>query len=105
MEARLRVCMPYYIAIVEDAGAEKAVGVWFPDLPGCFSAGDDIDEALLNAQEALVLYAASQANEGRALPAPRTVSALKKDPDVAADLREHTIALIALPTTAIRAAE
>ena len=38
--------MPHHVAIVEDAGPEKAVGIWFPDLPGCFSVGDDIDEAL-----------------------------------------------------------
>jgi predicted RNase H-like HicB family nuclease len=92
--------MPHYVAIVEDPGPEKAVGIWFPDLPGCFSAGDDIDEALRNAQEALALYADSRAKEGEALPAPRTVSALRSDPDVAADLREHTIALIALPAPA-----
>jgi predicted RNase H-like HicB family nuclease len=92
--------MPHYVAIVEDAGAEKAVGIWFPDLPGCFSAGDDIDEALRNAQEALALYADSQAKEGRVLPAPRTVSALRDDPAVAADLREHIVALVALPTAA-----
>jgi predicted RNase H-like HicB family nuclease len=36
--------MPHYIAIIEDAGPDTAVGVWFPDLPGCTSAGDDIDE-------------------------------------------------------------
>jgi predicted RNase H-like HicB family nuclease len=96
--------MPHYVAIVEDAGPDKAVGVWFPDLPGCFSAGDDIDDALRNAQEALALYAESQAQEGRELPAPRTVSALKNDPEVAADLREYTLALVALPT-AVHAAE
>ena len=44
--------MPHYVAVVEDAGPEKAIGVWFPDLPGCFSAGDDVDEALRNAEEA-----------------------------------------------------
>jgi predicted RNase H-like HicB family nuclease len=97
--------MPHYVAIVEDAGPEKAVGIWFPDLPGCFSAGDDIDDALHNAQEALALYAESQAREGRELPAPRTVSALKNDPGVAADLREHTLALIALSAAAAHAAE
>jgi predicted RNase H-like HicB family nuclease len=97
--------MPHYVAIVEDAGVEKAVGIWFPDLPGCYSAGDDIDEALLNAQEALVLYADSQAKAGRALPPPRTVSALRNDPEVAADLREHTVALITLPVAAVHAAE
>jgi predicted RNase H-like HicB family nuclease len=90
--------MPPYVAIVEDAGPDKAVGIWFPDLPGCFSAGDDVDEALRNAQEALVLYADSQAKEGHSLPTPRTVSALRDDPEVAAYLREHTVALIALPT-------
>jgi predicted RNase H-like HicB family nuclease len=31
-------------------------GCGSPDLPDCFSAGDDIDEALYNAQEALALY-------------------------------------------------
>ena len=31
-----------HVAIVEDAGPDTTVGVWFPDLPGCFSAGDDL---------------------------------------------------------------
>jgi predicted RNase H-like HicB family nuclease len=97
--------MPHDVAIVEDAEPEQAVGIWFPDLPGCFSAGDDIDEAVRNAQEALVLYAESQALEGCRLPAPRTVSALKYDPEAAADMREHALALIALPTAAAHAAE
>jgi len=97
--------MPHYVAIVEDAGPDKAVGIWFPDLPGCFSAGDDIDEALRNAQEALALYADSIAKEGRALPAPRTVSALRNDPEVADDLRDHTVALVALPAATVHAAE
>ena len=97
--------MPHYVAIVEDAGPDKAVGIWFPDLPGCFSAGDDIDEALRNAPEALALYAEALAKDGRALPTPRSVSALRDDPDVAPDLREHMIALIELPVGAEQAAE
>jgi predicted RNase H-like HicB family nuclease len=87
--------MPHYAAIIEDAGPDKGVGIWFPDLPGCCSAGDDIDEALRNAEETLALYTESQAREGRELPAPRTVSVLKNDPDTAADLREHALALVA----------
>ena len=62
--------MAYYVAIVEDAGPDKAVGIWFPDLPGCFSAGDDVDEALRNAAEALSLFAEAEAKEGRSLPLP-----------------------------------
>ena len=88
--------MTYYVAIVEDAGADKAIGIWFADLPGCFSAGDDIDDALRNAREALALYAAAEAREGRALPKPRAISALKSDPAVLPDLRDHMVALVAL---------
>ena len=97
--------MAHYVAIVEDAGPDKAVGIWFPDLPGCFSAGDDIDEALRNAEEALALYAEARAKEGHLLPAPRTVSALRNDFKVAGELREHAVALIALPSAKIHAAE
>jgi predicted RNase H-like HicB family nuclease len=97
--------MTHYVAIVEDAGPEKAIGVWFPDLPGCFSAGDDIDAALRNAQEALSLYADSLAREGRPLPAARTVTELRSDPEVAPDLQDHVVAFVALPGSEVRAAE
>jgi predicted RNase H-like HicB family nuclease len=97
--------MAHYVAIVEDAGADTAVGVWFPDLPGCFSAGDTVDEALLNANEAISLYADSLASEGRPLPPPRSISLLRTDPAVAQDLRDHLVALIAFDTATVRAAE
>lgn len=97
--------MPHYVAVVEDGSPDKAVGLWFPDLPGCFSAGDTVDEALLNASEAVSLYAESLAKEGKALPAPRSVAALKSDPEVAADLRDHVVALITYQSGNIRAAE
>ena len=92
--------MLYYVAIVEDAGPDKAIGVWFPDLPGCFSAGDDVDEALRNAEEALALYAEAEASDGRALPAPRTLAALKNDSTAASDLRDHMVALVPLKVPA-----
>jgi predicted RNase H-like HicB family nuclease len=97
--------MTYYVAIVEDAGPDEAVGIWFPDLPGCFSAGDDVDEALRNAQEALALYAEAEAQEGRLLPKARSITALRADPAVLADLRDHLVALVALEISAAHAAE
>jgi predicted RNase H-like HicB family nuclease len=92
--------MPYYVAVVEEAGPETAVGIWFPDLPGCFSAGDDVDEALGNAGDAVRLYAEELAKDGRALPRPRTFSELRKDPAVVADLQENLVALVAAPLAA-----
>jgi predicted RNase H-like HicB family nuclease len=88
--------MTHYVAIIEDAGPDHAIGVWFPDLPGCTSAGDDIDEALRNAPDALTLYADSLEEGGKALPRPRTLTELKADPAVANDLRDHLVALIEL---------
>ncbi len=88
--------MTHYIAIIEDAVPAYAVGVWFPDLPGCTSGGDDIDEALRNAPEALELYADSIEEDGKSLPRPRTLTELKADPAVADDLKGHIFALIEL---------
>lgn len=92
--------MTHYIAIIEDAGPDLAVGVWFPDLPGCTSAGDDIDEALRNAPEALELYAESLEGDGKALPHPRTLTELKADPAIANEIQTYMVALIELPARA-----
>ena len=96
--------MTHYVAIVEDAGSDNAIGVWFPDLPGCFSAGDDVDDALRNAEEAPSLYADALEERGAAMPEPRAVSALRSDPAVQPDLQDHVVALIALRPHAAHAA-
>lgn len=88
--------MARYIAIIEDAGPDHAVGVWFPDLPGCTSGGDDIDEALHNAPEALELYAESLQESGQSLPPARTLTELKADPQVADDINANIVAVIEL---------
>lgn len=95
--------MAHYIAIIEDAGPDHAVGVWFPDLPGCFSAGDDIDQALLNAPEALELYAEGQVAEGKPLPRPRTLTELRRDPSVAEDIKNYMVAIVEYPARAYAA--
>ncbi|MBN9469657.1 MAG: type II toxin-antitoxin system HicB family antitoxin [Bosea sp.] len=92
--------MTHYVAIIEDAGPNHAVGVWFPDLPGCFSAGDTLDEAMANAPEALALWLEDAEQEGRAPPAPRTPSQLKAVPEIAADMAQNVVALIAVPDAA-----
>jgi predicted RNase H-like HicB family nuclease len=56
--------MPHYVAIIEDAGPDHVIGVWFPHLPGCIAAGDDIDEALRNASQALDLHAEGFEQDG-----------------------------------------
>jgi len=92
--------MAHYIAIIEDAGPDAAVGVWFPDLPGCTSAGDDIDEALRNAPEALELYVEALQEDGQPLPRARTLTELKADPEIVEDIGANMVALIELRASA-----
>ena len=73
--------MTTYFAIIHE-DRDSAVGVVFPDLPGCFSAGDTLHEAIANAQEALRLYAEAEREAGRRLPEPRTFGELCRDRDI-----------------------
>lgn len=47
--------MRYYHAVVHKKEG-SAFGVHFPDLPGCFSAADQIEDVIPNATEALALW-------------------------------------------------
>jgi predicted RNase H-like HicB family nuclease len=50
------------IAIEKDPGS--SYGVTVPDLPGCFSGGDSIDEAMKSAREAIYLHVATMLEMG-----------------------------------------
>ncbi len=73
--------MNTYFALVHK-DADSAYGISFPDLPGCFSAADDEDEVFVQAQAALSLYVSDE----QMLPAARSVSQLRADPHVAAEI-------------------
>jgi predicted RNase H-like HicB family nuclease len=88
--------MTHYIAIVEEEEG-KAVGVWFPDLPGCVSAGDTLDEAMQNAAEALELWAGAMIESGQEIPPPRSLTDFKADSEVAQDMARYMVALIPFP--------
>ena len=73
--------MHYPIAIHKDPGSDY--GVTVPDLPGCFSAGSTVDEAMLMAREAIELYLDTLIEEGREIPLPSEVETLKQRPEFA----------------------
>jgi predicted RNase H-like HicB family nuclease len=64
--------MRYPIAI-ETGDSKHAFGVAAPDLPGCFSAGDTLDEALTNAREAILLHLEGLLDDGQSVPKPSTI--------------------------------
>lgn len=65
--------MRYPIAI-EPGDAGHAFGVVVPDLPGCFSAGDTLDEAIDNVHEAIDLWLETVIDDGGAVPEARSIS-------------------------------
>lgn len=56
---------------------DKAYWVEFPDLDGCNSFGDTLEETLNNAREALEGYSISLIENKEKLPAPSDISSLK----------------------------
>jgi predicted RNase H-like HicB family nuclease len=69
--------MRYPIAI-EPGDERHAFGVVVPDLPGCFSSGDTLDEAIDNAREAIELWLETVIDEGGSIPEPKPVSAYQR---------------------------
>jgi predicted RNase H-like HicB family nuclease len=51
-------------------GQAGAYGIVFPDVDGAMAMGSTLDEALINAEEALRDYAQEMASDGREMPAP-----------------------------------
>lgn len=74
--------MRYPIAI-EPGSHTTTFGVVVPDLPGCFSAGDTLDEALAGAEEAAAAWIDAALDGGQAVPAPRSLDAVRDNPDFA----------------------
>ncbi|MFC0708142.1 type II toxin-antitoxin system HicB family antitoxin [Azorhizophilus paspali] len=58
-------------------------GVTIPDVPGSFSAGATMDEALENTLEALALHFEGLVADGEPLPQPKTLEAHAANPDYA----------------------
>ncbi|MCX6583107.1 MAG: type II toxin-antitoxin system HicB family antitoxin [Candidatus Aminicenantes bacterium] len=63
--------MNYPIVIHKDKGSDY--GVTVPDLPGCFSAGETMEEALENVCEAILCHAEGLMMDGETVPQPTSI--------------------------------
>ena len=66
-----------YPVVIEIGNEKTAYGVVVPDLPGVFSAGDTLDEALKNAGEAILFGLEDYVERGEALPTPTQLELLR----------------------------
>lgn len=60
----------YIFPAVFEPGDIKGYTVTFPDLPGCITEGDDMEEALHMAKEALELFLYSMEEDEEVIPQP-----------------------------------
>jgi predicted RNase H-like HicB family nuclease len=89
--------MNYPVVLHKDRNSDY--GVTVPDLPGCFSAGKTVDEALAMAKEAIELHLEGLIHEGQ--PVPRSGSIEQHQQN--ADYRGGTWALVAIDPAGLRA--
>ncbi len=73
--------MRYPVIIHKDP--ESDYGVTVPDLPGCFSAGGTMDEALQEAIEAIETHLEGLWLDGEPIPAAKSIDEHQGNPDFA----------------------
>ena len=71
----------HYPIVIEAGTMTSAFGVVVPDLPGCFSAGDTLDEALTGVEEAAAAWIDAALDAGEAIPAPSSLEAVRANAD------------------------
>ena len=86
---------PTYLAVIDRAGPGN-FGVWFPDLPGCTSAGDSVDQALAMGTEALALHVDLMREHGEPVPGPSSFEKLENDDHFEAREADSIVAAIPL---------
>lgn len=70
-----------YPVVIEEGSERVAFGVVVPDLPGCFSAGDTLDEAMSNVEEAAAAWIDATLDAGGSVPAPSSLEEIKARPE------------------------
>ena len=71
--------MKYSIVIHKDSDSDYSVSI--PDLPGCFSAGATLEEAIDMAKEAAECHIEGLLIDSDSIPAPSDIEVLKGNPD------------------------
>lgn len=71
--------MKFSLALHKEEGS--CYGVSVPDVPGCFSAGDSIEEAIAQAREAIISHCQFVLEQGGDFPTIRPITEHLANPD------------------------
>ena len=85
-----------YLGVVEKGA--HGFGVFFPDVPGCVSAGETLREAMENGEQALAAHIELLAQDGDDIPEASAEVAVDGDIEVAAYFLAH----VELPGKTVR---
>ena len=66
-----------YPILIEEGTETAAFGVVVPDLPGCFSAGDTLDEAVEAVKEAAAAWIDAALDSGLPVPPPSSLETVR----------------------------
>ena len=83
----------YYIYPAIFNYEDKEIAISFPDLPGCYSCGENDEEALYMAKDALGLYIVSAEEDGEELKEPSRLNEIKLNKNERAVLVEVNMPL------------
>lgn len=72
---------------------EAGFSVWFPDLEGCYTCGDDLNDAIVMAEDILAYVLYDYEKEGKEIPKPsaRNAIVLESEKDFINDIACNTI--------------
>jgi predicted RNase H-like HicB family nuclease len=68
----------FYPVAIEPGTSSTSFGVVVPDLPGCFSAGGTLEEALHEAETAIAAWIEATLDAGGEIPGPTAIEALRR---------------------------
>jgi len=72
-----------YFPVVLHTDDGLRYGVSVPDLPGCFSAGDNLEQAIESAREAIDFHLEGLVEQGSDIPLPASIAKHRNNPDFA----------------------
>ena len=81
--------MPSYFALID--GKAGGYGVWFPDLPGCTAMGATVEEAIVNAADALRDWVEVTVEKGGLIPEPNAIETLLTDQETSEAIGEGAV--------------
>ena len=93
----------YYVGCVDVEGTNH--GIWFPDFPGCISAGDSFPEIMAMGEEALNFHVQGMREDDLPIPEPRTAEQILADDTFRNWIEEAKLVLVPLHPAMVVAAE